>query len=137
MSDPPVNSNSNYHHLFSWKPFHLVNTKFLSYISYIWEDDCIDQLENNHRKCLWCNVIFQGITATKYLASIIGTKCMHIKIFTAPIDQSYISRCRELQQIKANKKGILNDYSQKWFIPYHTYRISHQKLLNQIFRVNK
>ena len=37
---------------------------------------------------------------------------MHIKRCTASIDQSYISRYKELQQIKAAKKGLLKDYSQ-------------------------
>ena len=38
---------------------------------------------------------------------------MHIKRWTASIDQDYLSRYKELQQIKAAKKGLLNDYSQK------------------------
>ena len=44
---------------------------------------------------------------------MIGTKCMHIKRCKASIDQSHILRYKELQQIKAAKKGLLNDYSQK------------------------
>ena len=39
--------------------------------------------------------------------------CMHIKRFTASIDKDCISRYKELQQIKAAKKGLLNYYSQK------------------------
>ena len=38
---------------------------------------------------------------------------MHIKRCKASIDQSYLSRYKELQKIKAAKKGLLNDYSQK------------------------
>ena len=38
---------------------------------------------------------------------------MHIKICTASTDRNYLSRYKELHQIKATKKGILNDYSQK------------------------
>ena len=38
---------------------------------------------------------------------------MHIKRCTASIDQAHISRYNELQQIKAAKKGLLNDYSRK------------------------
>ena len=33
---------------------------------------------------------------------------MHTKIFTASIDQAYLSRYKELQKIKAAKKGLLN-----------------------------
>ena len=38
---------------------------------------------------------------------------MHIKRCTASIDQAHISRYKELQKIKAAKKGLLNDYSHK------------------------
>ena len=38
---------------------------------------------------------------------------MHIKRCAASIDQDYVSRYKELQQIRAAKKGLLNDYSQK------------------------
>ena len=38
---------------------------------------------------------------------------MHIKRCTDSIDQAHISRYKELKQIKAAKKGLLNDYSQK------------------------
>ena len=38
---------------------------------------------------------------------------MHIKRCTASIDQAYLSRYKELQKIKAAKKGLLNNYSQK------------------------
>ena len=38
---------------------------------------------------------------------------MHINRCTASIDQDYLSRYKELHQIKAAKKGLLNDYSQK------------------------
>ena len=38
---------------------------------------------------------------------------MHIKRCTASIDQAHLSRYKELQQTKAAKKGLLNDYSQK------------------------
>ena len=38
---------------------------------------------------------------------------MHIKRCTASIDQAHLSRYKELQKIKAAKKELLNDYSQK------------------------
>ena len=38
---------------------------------------------------------------------------MHIKRYTASIYHDYLSRYKELHQIKASKKGILNDHSQK------------------------
>ena len=82
----------------------------LTSIKSIWEDDQIEKLEDNQWKCLWYDVTFQGINATKALAHVIGTKSMHIKRYTASIDQSHISRYKELQKIKAAKKGLLNDY---------------------------
>ena len=113
MADPYGNSHSKYHLLFGCKPSRSNNIAVLTSIKSIWDDDHIEKLEDNQWKCLWCDFTFQGIKATKDLAYVIGTKCMHIKRCTASIDQDHISRYKELQQIKAAKKGLLNDYSQK------------------------
>ena len=113
MEDPSSNSPSKYHILFSRKPSYSGNIEVLSYISSIWEYDHIEKPENIQWKCLWCNVKFQGLNTTKSLAHVIGTKCMHIKRCRSSIDQAYLSRYKELQKIKAPKKGLLNGYSQK------------------------
>ena len=113
MADPHGNSPSKYHLLFGRKPSNSKNIAVLTSIKLIWDDYQIEKLEDNQWKCLWCDVTFQGINATKALARVIGTKCMLIKRFTSSIDQAHISRYKELQQIKAAKKGLLNDYSQK------------------------
>ena len=113
MVDPSGNSTSKYHLIFSRKPLHSGNSEVLSYISSIWEDDHIENLEKNQWKCLWCYVKFQGINATKSLDHVTGTKCMHINICTASTYQYYLSRYKELYQIKSSRKGLLNDYSQK------------------------
>ena len=113
MSDPYGNSPSKYHLLFIRKPPNSGNIAVLSSISYIWEYEHIEKLKDNQWKCLWCDVKFQGINATKALAHFIGTKNMHIKRCTASINQGYLSRYKELQKIKASNKGLLNDYSQK------------------------
>ena len=113
MANPYGNSPSTYHLLFSCKPSNSGDIEVLSSISSIWEDDHIEKLKKNQWKCLWCDVKFQGINAIKALAHFIGTKFMHINRCTSSIDQAYLSRYKELQQIKATKKGILNDYSQK------------------------
>ena len=113
MADLSGNSPSKYHHIFSRKKYHIGNIEVLSSISYNWEVDHIEKLENNQWKCLWCNIKFQGINATKALAHAIVTKCMHINRCTTSIDKSYLSRYKELQQTKAVKKDLLNDYSQK------------------------
>ena len=113
MADPYGNSPSKYRLLFSRKPSNSGNIAVLSSISSIWEDEHIEKLEDNQWKCLWCYVKFQGINATKSLAHVNGTKSMHIKRCTASIDQYHLSRYKELQQIKAAKKGFLNDYSRK------------------------
>ena len=113
MVDPSGNSPSKYHLLFSRKPSNSGNIVVLSSISSIWEDEHIENLEDIQRKYLWCDAKFQGINTTKALAHVIGTTCMHIKKCTASIDQAYLSIYKELQQIKASKKGLLNDYSQK------------------------
>ena len=117
MADPSGNSPSKYHLLFSRKPSNSGNIAVLSSISSIWEDDHIDNLKYDQWKCLWCNVKFQSINATKYLSHFIGTKFMHSKRCTSSIYQSYLSRYKELQKIKADKKGLLNDYSQNIISP--------------------
>ena len=113
MANPNGNSPSKYHLIFSRKPSNSVNISVLSSISPSWEDKHIEKLEDNQWKCLWCDVKFQGIDATKSLSHVIGTKSMHIKRCTASIDQAHLSRYKELHKIKATKKGLLNDYSQK------------------------
>ena len=113
MADSYGNSPSKYHLLFGRKPSNSDNIAVLTSIKSIWDEDQIAKLEDNQWKCLWCDVTFQGINATKALAHVIGTKCMHIKRCTASIDQAHISIYKELQKIKAAKKGILNDYLQK------------------------
>ena len=100
MTDPYGNSPSKYHLLFSRKPSNSGNIAVIISISSIWEDEHIEKLEDNQWKCLWCDVKFQGINAIKYLARVIVTKSMHIKISTASIDQACLSRYKELQKIK-------------------------------------
>ena len=113
MADPHGNSPSKYHLLFGRKPSNFNNIVVLTSIKSIWDDDHIEKLEDNQWKCLCCDFTFQGINATKSLAHVIGTKYMHIKQCTASTHQAHISRYKDLQQIKASKKGLLNDYSQK------------------------
>ena len=98
---------------FSRKPSNQVNIAVISSIISIWEDRHIEKLKDNQWKCLWCDVKFQGINATKSLARVIGTKSMHIKRYIDSIYQAYLSRYKELEQIKASKKWLLNEYSQK------------------------
>ena len=91
MADPSGKSPSKYRIIFICKTLHAVNIEVLCSTSSLWEYDHIDKLENNQWKCLWCNVKFQGINATKALARVIGTKYMHIKRCIASIDQAYLS----------------------------------------------
>ena len=138
MAYPRGNSPSKYHLIFGRKPSNSKNIAVLTSIESIWDDDHIEKLEDNQWKCLWCGFTFQGINVTKALAHVIGTKCMHIKRYTASIDQSHISRYKELQKIKAAKKGILNDYSQKMISSIsRLQKKSHQKLLSIIFSVTQ
>ena len=92
MADLYGNSPSKYHLLFSRKPLNSGNVAVLSSIKSIWEDKHIENLEDNQCKCLWCDVIFQVINATKALSHVIGTKIIHIKQCTASIDQDCLSR---------------------------------------------
>ena len=71
MADPSGNSPSKYHLLFSRKPLNSGNIAVLGSISSIWEEEHIEKLENNQWKCLWCNVKFHGVNATKALARVI------------------------------------------------------------------
>ena len=97
MVDPYGNAPSKYHLLFRRKPSNSGNIAVLSSIKSIWEDEHIEKLEDNQCKCLWCDVTFQVINATKALAHVIGTKSMHINRCTDSIDQAYLSRYKELQ----------------------------------------
>ena len=90
MADPYGNSPSKYHLLFRRKPLNSGNIALLSSISSIWEDKHIDELGDNQWKCLWCDVKFQGMNATKALARFIGTKIVHIMRCTASIDQVFL-----------------------------------------------
>ena len=92
MADPSGKSPSKYHLFYSRKPSDSGNIAILSSVSSIWEDYHIKKIEDNQWKCLWCDEKFQGINASKYLAHVIRTKCIHIKISTASIDQAYLSR---------------------------------------------
>ena len=100
MADPYGNSPSKYHLLFGRKLSNSGNITVLSSIKSIWEDKHIEKLKDNQWKCLWCDVIFQGINVTKALAHVIGTKSMHIKRCTSSIDQDYLSRYKG---VTANK----------------------------------
>ena len=75
---PYGNSPSKYHHLFNRDPLQIGNIEVLGYISSIWVDEHIENLENNQWTCLWSNVKFQGVNDTKALSRVIGTKFMHI-----------------------------------------------------------
>ena len=137
MADSYGNSPSKYRLLFVRKSSNSGNIAVLTSIKSICEDDHIEKLEDNQWKCLWCDVTFQGINATKALDHVIGTKIMHIKRCKASIDQAHLSRYKKLQKIKAAKKDLLKYYSQKLSLSHHAYRTSHQKLLSQIFSVNQ
>ena len=113
MADPSGNSPSKDHQFLSWKTSHVGNIEVISSILSIWEDDNIEKLENKQWKCLWCNIKFQVINATKALDHVIGTKFVRIKICIASTYQYYLLRYKDLQKIKAANKGLLNYYSQK------------------------
>ena len=115
MSDPPGNSPSKCHQLFSSKSSYIGKNKVISSMNSIWEDGHIQRPENNQRKCLWCDVIFQGINSTKALARVIGTRSMHIndRESFAPICQYHLSRYKDPKIIKAVNKGIINNYLYK------------------------
>ena len=113
MSDPPGNSPSKYHNLFSHKTLHIGNTEVIISILSMWEDDRIERLEKNQWKYLWCNVIFQVIDDAKDLAHSIRTINMHIERCFDSIYQYHLLRYKDLKLIKAAKKGLINDYSHK------------------------
>ena len=90
MADPYGNSPSKYHLFFGHKPSNSGNIALLSSIKSIWEHKHIEKLKDKQWKCLWCDVKFQGINATKDLARFIGNKSMHINRCTASINQAYL-----------------------------------------------
>ena len=79
MVDPYDKLPSYYHLPLDRKPSNSDNIAVITSIKSIREDDQIEKLEDNQWKCLWCDVTFQRINATKALAHVIGTKSMHIK----------------------------------------------------------
>ena len=80
-------------------------------ISYIWDDDCIQRLDENNCQCLWFNKTFQGINAAKDLDHLLGGKVMNIKSCYVAMYKSYLTRYQELQNFKVDMKGVIQDYS--------------------------
>ena len=67
----------------------------------------------NQWKCLWCNIIFQGINAKKSIDHVIGAKYMHTKRYQASINKSHLPIYKYLNKHKDAKKGLINDYLHK------------------------
>ena len=53
-------------------------------MSYIWDDDHIQRIDENNWKFLWCNKIFQGIDATKAIARVLGKMVYILNVFMHP-----------------------------------------------------
>ena len=84
----------------------------LDFISYIWDDDCIQRLDENKWQCFWCNNIFQVINATKVLDRVLVTKGVYIKSCYASMDKYPLTIYQELQHFKAARKVAIKDYSE-------------------------
>ena len=71
------------------------------------------RLDEENRKFLWCNTIFQGINATKAIAHVLENKGMHIKSCYVPKEKYHITRYQKNQHYKQTRKGVILDYSEK------------------------
>ena len=78
MSDYLITASSKLHHMFHRKGSS-INEMKLKFISFIWDDDYIENIDINQWNCLWCGVTFQGIDATKTLARVLGVRGVHDK----------------------------------------------------------
>ena len=59
----------------------------LNFISSIWDDDCIEIIDDNKWKGNWCDTTVQRINVTKAMDHVPGTKGMHINIYFSAIDR--------------------------------------------------
>ena len=108
MSDPSRESSPYLHHMFQQSYSSPRMNYALNFISSIWEDNRIEKLDNNQCDCLWCDIPFQGINATKALAHVLGIRIMHIKSFLTPFGKHHLSRYKELQNYKADKMTVIS-----------------------------
>ena len=69
----------------------------------------MEKLDNNHWKCLWSDITFQVINATKALYHVLGIRGMNIKIFFPEIDKHHLSTYKYLQKYKSAKKTVISD----------------------------
>ena len=113
ISDTSSYSSSKTHHLFCKTESSSRLEAILNFISYIWEDYCIEKLEDNKWKCFWCVITFQGINATKSLAYALVTRDMHTKSCNTSIDKSHLSRYKDIHKYRYSKKNIINDHLHK------------------------
>ena len=87
MSDSSSMSYSKIRHLFPKTDSTSRMEAIINFISSIYEDDRVEKLENQW-KYLWCVIAYQGINITKYLAHLLGTRCVYIKSCNDEIDKT-------------------------------------------------
>ena len=85
----------------------------LNFISSIWEDDCIEKLDNNQWECLWCDITIHIINSTKDLSRVLGISGMHIKSFSPAIEKYHWYIYKDIWKQKAYKKIVINDHMHK------------------------
>ena len=115
MSSPTSQFYPSFHPFFNKEKTSAETATKLNFISYIWDDDHIRRIDEKNWQCLWCNQTFQVINATKALAHVLGKKGMHIKSFHVAKDKAHTTRYQELQNYKQARKGVLLEYSLKFF----------------------
>ena len=108
MYDPYIKSSSKHHPLFHKKEESIkINMKLN-----IWDDDCIERLDENNQKCIWCDNTFQVINNTNDLSHVLGTKGVYTKSCFAAIGTYHPTRYQYLKHLKAARKGVIKDYSE-------------------------
>ena len=78
----------------------------------IWDDDCIESLDENNQKCIWCDNKFQVINDTKDISHVLVTKDVYTNSCFAAIGTYHPTRYQYLKHLKAARKGVIKDYSE-------------------------
>ena len=112
MSSPTSQSSPAFHSFFNKEKTSAETATKIYFIPSMWDDDQIWKLDEKNWQYLWCNQSFQGITATKDLAHVLGKKGMHTKSCYVNKDKYHTARYQELQHYKQIPKGVILDYSE-------------------------
>ena len=76
MSASTSQSLSKFYSLFNNEKSYIEKETKLDFISSIWDDYCIQRLDDNNWQCLWHNESYQGINATNALTHVLEKRAL-------------------------------------------------------------